>query len=78
MRAGVNDRWIAEIPLTSAGIWTFHVEAWLDPFGGFVRDTRRKQDAGQPSPRGPRGARNAVAGREGQTERCSRGRKDHL
>ena len=47
LRASVNDRWIAEIPLIEAGIWTFHVEAWLDPFGGFVRDTRRKQDAGQ-------------------------------
>jgi starch synthase (maltosyl-transferring) len=48
MRPGVNDRWSAGFSLTSVGSWTFHVEAWLDHFGGFVRDTRRKQDAGQP------------------------------
>lgn len=48
MRAGVNDRWEAEITLTDVGNWTYRVEAWIDHFGGFVRDTRRKRDARQP------------------------------
>jgi len=42
-----NDRWQAEALLDRVGIWSFQVEAWLDVFGGFVRDTAKKQAAGQ-------------------------------
>jgi starch synthase (maltosyl-transferring) len=48
MHAGDNDRWHAEITLTDIGLCNFHIEAWIDAYGGFVRDTRRKQEAGQP------------------------------
>jgi len=43
-----NDRWRAESALGETGIWQFRIEAWLDGFGGFVRDTEKKRDAGQP------------------------------
>jgi starch synthase (maltosyl-transferring) len=42
-----NDRWQAQVPLDSTGLWDVTVEAWLDVFGGFARDTARKQAAGQ-------------------------------
>ena len=48
MRPGVNDRWHAEVALTEVGFWIVRIEAWVDPFGGFVRDTQRKREAGQP------------------------------
>jgi starch synthase (maltosyl-transferring) len=43
-----NDRWRAEIALEEEGSWQFRVTAWLDIFGGFVRDTEKKRDAGLP------------------------------
>jgi starch synthase (maltosyl-transferring) len=43
-----NDRWQAELSLDEIGPWEFRVEAWLDGFGGFVRNTRRKRAAGLP------------------------------
>ncbi|HEX3756987.1 MAG TPA: alpha-1,4-glucan--maltose-1-phosphate maltosyltransferase [Rhizomicrobium sp.] len=43
-----NDRWRAETHLSEAGLWHFRIEAWLDRFGGFVRDTEKKRDAGLP------------------------------
>lgn len=41
------DRWQATIELPDEGTAVFRVEAWLDVYGGFVRDTSRKKDAGQ-------------------------------
>jgi starch synthase (maltosyl-transferring) len=43
-----NDRWRAQIVLPETGLWQFRVEAWLDRFGGFIRDTAIKRDAGLP------------------------------
>src|SRR4051812_15199433 len=37
-----NDRWAAVATLDETGCWEFSVEAWLDIFGGFVRDTIKK------------------------------------
>jgi len=41
-----NDRWQAESALNHAGLWQFVIEAWLDVFGGFARDTAKKRAAG--------------------------------
>ena len=46
MAATVNDRWRGETHLGQEGIWQFRIEAWVDIFGGFVRDTEKKRDAG--------------------------------
>jgi starch synthase (maltosyl-transferring) len=43
-----NDRWRAERLLHRTGLWQFTIEAWLDVFGGFARDTAKKQAAGLP------------------------------
>ena len=41
-----NDRWRAAFPLERLGRYEFVVEAWLDVYGGFRRDYRKKRDAG--------------------------------
>jgi len=41
-----NDRWTASFPLERLGRYEFVVEGWLDRFGGFRRDFRKKLDAG--------------------------------
>jgi starch synthase (maltosyl-transferring) len=41
-----NDRWRAHFPLTRLGRFEFVVEGWLDRFGGYARDLRKKVDAG--------------------------------
>ena len=41
-----NDRWTAAFPLARLGRYEYVVEGWLDRFGGFRRDFRRKLDAG--------------------------------
>ena len=41
-----NDRWTASFPLDRIGRYEFQVEGWLDRFGGFRRDYRKKLDAG--------------------------------
>jgi len=43
-----NDRWRATAELDGKGLWHFAIQAWLDVFGGFVRDTRKKRAAGLP------------------------------
>ena len=40
-----NDRWTASFPLRRMGRHEFAVEGWLDRFGGFRRDFRKKLDA---------------------------------
>jgi len=42
-----NDRWQAAFDLARIGRYQFRVAAWLDVYGGFVRDLRRKREAGQ-------------------------------
>ena len=41
-----NDRWRAEFDVSRIGRYRFSVSAWLDLYGGFVRDLTRKRDAG--------------------------------
>src|SRR3954462_5142693 len=43
-----NDRWQAQAELGRQGMWHFTIQAWLDAFGGFVRDTGKKKAAGLP------------------------------
>ncbi|HEX3665699.1 MAG TPA: alpha-1,4-glucan--maltose-1-phosphate maltosyltransferase [Rhizomicrobium sp.] len=47
MIARDNDRWQAAFDLARIGRYQFRVLAWHDFYGGFVRDLRRKRDAGQ-------------------------------
>ena len=42
-----NDRWTGSITLTRPGLLFYRVEAWLDAFESWRRDTTRKFDAGQ-------------------------------
>ncbi|MBV9063901.1 MAG: alpha-1,4-glucan--maltose-1-phosphate maltosyltransferase [Alphaproteobacteria bacterium] len=46
MRPLANDRWQAVMPLDRIGRHVFAIEAWIDEYGSFVRDLRRKRDAG--------------------------------
>ena len=41
-----NDRWRAALTLDRLGRHEFAIEGWLDRFGGFRRDFRKKLDAG--------------------------------
>jgi starch synthase (maltosyl-transferring) len=43
-----NDRWRAVIELPQQGDFRFRIEAWIDTYGGFVRDLKRKKDASLP------------------------------
>lgn len=45
-----NYRWEARFATTRMGRHEFVVEAWLDRFGGFARDFRKKLDAGVATP----------------------------
>lgn len=47
MIAGDNDRWRAAFDLPRIGRYRFVVSAWIDSWGGFVRDLLRKREAGQ-------------------------------
>ncbi len=44
----VNDRWRAELDLADEGTIAIRIEAWLDDFGGLVRDVQKKSEAGLP------------------------------
>jgi starch synthase (maltosyl-transferring) len=41
------DRYHASFAPTSIGLWEYTVEAWVDHFGTFQRDTKKRIDAGQ-------------------------------
>ncbi|UQA63614.1 alpha-1,4-glucan--maltose-1-phosphate maltosyltransferase [Polyangium aurulentum] len=41
------DRFLATFAPTSIGLWEYTVEAWVDHFGTFQRDTKKRIDAGQ-------------------------------
>ena len=43
----VNDRWRASFTVTELGRYQYTVVAWHDPFRGWVRDLRKRLDAGQ-------------------------------
>jgi starch synthase (maltosyl-transferring) len=47
MHPVVNDRWSAALSLHRVGRYRFAVEAWIDSYGGFVRDLIKKRDAGR-------------------------------
>ncbi len=47
MIAQADDRWQAAFDVARIGRYQFRVLAWLDIYGGFVRDLRRKREAGQ-------------------------------
>ncbi|MEI9994179.1 MAG: alpha-1,4-glucan--maltose-1-phosphate maltosyltransferase [Rhizomicrobium sp.] len=42
-----NDRWRASLLLDRVGRHDVFIEAWIDRYGGFVRDLARKQEAGR-------------------------------
>jgi starch synthase (maltosyl-transferring) len=42
-----NDRWCAPFDVLRIGRYRFAISAWIDDWGGFVRDLLRKRDAGQ-------------------------------
>jgi starch synthase (maltosyl-transferring) len=42
-----NDCWRASFDLARIGRYQFRISAWFDIYGGFVRDLRRKREAGQ-------------------------------
>ena len=46
MSAIGNDRWRAEFDPSRIGRHRFFVSAWIDVYGGFMRDLARKRDAG--------------------------------
>jgi starch synthase (maltosyl-transferring) len=41
-----NDRWRGQLPLERLGRYAFVIEAWIDVWGGYVRDLAKKQEAG--------------------------------
>lgn len=45
-----NDRWQAALPLVRLGRHDYVIEGWLDRFGGFRRDFKKKLDAGVAQP----------------------------
>ena len=47
MKALVNDRWRAELPLEALGIYHFTIDAWIDHFLSWHGDLRKRVDAGQ-------------------------------
>src|SRR5438874_5141443 len=43
-----NDRWRAQAQVGRRGLWQFTIQAWIDVFGGFARDTAKKREARLP------------------------------
>ena len=50
LAALANDVWEGSFALSRVGRHAFRIEAWLDRFGGFRRDLRKKLDAGVAQP----------------------------
>lgn len=42
-----NDRWQAKFKVADIGIYDYTIEAWVDPFTSWLRDLRKRLDAGQ-------------------------------
>ena len=42
-----NDRWVGRFTADSIGHWDYTVSARVDPFAGWLRDLRRRHEAGQ-------------------------------
>ena len=47
LRAGPNDVWTGEIRFSSLGRHELRLQAWIDVWGGFVRDLTKKREASQ-------------------------------
>ena len=47
LSAGPNDVWTGEVQFSRLGGHQLKLQAWLDVWGGFVRDLGKKHDAGQ-------------------------------
>jgi starch synthase (maltosyl-transferring) len=47
MRLLVNDRWSGSFQVTKVGGYEYTLEAWIDRFGSWHRDFKKKVDAGQ-------------------------------
>ena len=47
MQPLLNDRWRARFPAAELGVYEFMLEAWIDRFGTWQRDLRRRLEAGQ-------------------------------
>jgi starch synthase (maltosyl-transferring) len=43
----INDEWSGSFAVTELGAYTYTVRAWVDPFGTWQSDLRKKRDAGQ-------------------------------
>lgn len=46
MKYLINDRWIAEFPVTAIGFYYFKINAWVDQFKSWHRDILKKLEAG--------------------------------
>ena len=42
-----NDRWAGEFTVQEVGNYRYTLEGWIDPFGTWQRDLKKKRDAGQ-------------------------------
>ncbi|MDE2184104.1 MAG: alpha-1,4-glucan--maltose-1-phosphate maltosyltransferase [Alphaproteobacteria bacterium] len=73
-----NDRYVAELDIQQEGAHTFHIEAWIDVYGGFVRDTQRKREAGQSLALELQEGRGLVAQAREKTSGCVREALDAL
>ncbi|HXH10747.1 MAG TPA: alpha-1,4-glucan--maltose-1-phosphate maltosyltransferase [Alphaproteobacteria bacterium] len=47
MQPLVNDRWCGEFTVWEVGLYRYTVKAWVDRFGSWRRDLRKKVEAGQ-------------------------------
>jgi starch synthase (maltosyl-transferring) len=47
MQQRVNDQWRAEFTVTELGFYMYTVEGWVDHFGTWQRDLKKKREAGQ-------------------------------
>jgi starch synthase (maltosyl-transferring) len=72
MAALPTDRWQAEIVLERLGRHEYAVEGWLDIYGGFRRDFRKKLDAGVAQPVDHREGRGFVAAAAAQADKALR------
>jgi starch synthase (maltosyl-transferring) len=72
MAALTTDRWQAEIVLERLGRHEYAVEGWLDVYGGFRRDFRKKLDAGVAQPVDHREGRGFVVAAAAQADRALR------
>jgi starch synthase (maltosyl-transferring) len=71
-----NDRWGASFPLRRVGRHSFAIEAWIDSYGGFVRDLLKKRAAHVDVARDIEEGRAAIAGACANAPRTARATLD--